>query len=304
MKDDDVRSASRTPALAVVLALFLPWVWAAFFVPVWVSITTALIALVLFPAVLGLLRPSRAAITISKEEAAQVSGKLHQCSDIADRTNDDLHDVRAQIHGVMEQTERAVLTISDCFRNITSKTNAQMEAALRLLRSTHGVPVLRGEHTDTGISIPEYVYAVEMLVNELTDELARAGAESESAAARSARLDLTRLSEAVMRRNQEVLAILDRMHTLGEEVRQDIHQIVVNLQFQDITHQKLERVKTPLLNELGRNLQAIAEETRRLYQRLFRSLVGKPAEAAPRESAAKPAEQTVMNQSGNKVELF
>lgn len=298
-------------------ALVLVWALAAAWAPPWASVLGAFIALAV-TAMLWRPLPATPAddaqddgVVLSQDEAVQVSGGLHRWSGLAKQTSQDLHQMRDQIHGVMEQTERAVLNISDCFRNITSKTNEQMENALRLLGRTHGLSVAEQDAVIKSPSFPEYVRAsgdiTERLVELIVAE--RGASEATKDAARRARREYAELASAMLKNNTEVADILARMSALSDEVRKDIYQIIVNLQFQDITHQKLQRVKTPLLDELSRGLRAVAEETHNLYCKLRRTLVGqgrKQPEAAlePIVDKAPVGRASPTSDSGNKVELF
>jgi hypothetical protein len=55
---------------------------------------------------------------------------------------------------------------------------------------------------------------------------------------------------------------------LGNEIQGDLNNIIVALQFQDITQQKLQRLKPPMLTDLTASLRAIFDETRVLSGKL------------------------------------
>src|SRR4051794_7564314 len=86
------------------------------------------------------------------------------------------------------------------------------------------------------------------------------------------------------------------------EIQKDINDIVVALQYQDITQQKLQQLKNPLLTDLMSSLRVIFDETRVLSNKLQGSgivdqaasgsfkvvtLTGSPAGTGP--AAAAPA---------------
>lgn len=299
-------------------ALLLTGVLAVAWAPTWASVLGALFALAV---IVGLWRPLPArmsetihddAVMLSKDEAVQVSGGLHRWSGLAKQTSHDLYEMREQIHGVMEQTERAVLNISDCFRNITNKTNEQMENALRLLGRTHGL-ASEQDAPAKAPSFPEYIRASGDITDRLVEMILaeRGVSDATKDAARRARREYAELGSAMLKNNAEVADILARMSALSDEVRKDIYQIIVNLQFQDITHQKLQRVKTPLLDELSRGLKAVAEETHNLYCKLRSTLIGQGRKQP--DLASEPIIDTEVpvghrtspaSESGNKVELF
>lgn len=384
----------------------MPWAWSIAFVPAWVAIASAMLALgVIALGILALrtMPPAASAVaTPVLDPAVNLHNMLHRWSGMANDTQENLTDVRAQIHGVMEQTEQAVLNLSGSFRNITTKTNEQLAYTLNLLQNTHGVTVSADyAHGGQAPSLPEYIQSAEDMLRRLAEELLRCteaaravlahenemqigdqktdrllgdaqaslarlnvlaashandeiaqqlhalGREalttSESAhqhlrAQRVGRADthknifnmaaqardvadaikqeMAQLTGNMLRKNEEVAGLVGRINALGEEVRKDIYKVIVELQFQDITHQKLERVKTPLLNELGQGLRAIAQETHLLYEKLrrsvFRSKGGhdeEPRAYVPAVKAEAPfglAAHTAATKPelGNKVELF
>lgn len=141
--------------------------------------------------------------------------------------------------------------------------------------------------------------------------------------ARTAQADVGQVTANMRNKNKEVTAILENINALGEDVKQDIYKIIMSLQFQDITQQRLEHLKNPLLSELSRHLCSITDETRVLNKKLqvpnaknglsetaFRVVGAQPKAKAepPVEQAAQTAPAAVPKQqqrtAGNDVELF
>jgi hypothetical protein len=76
---------------------------------------------------------------------------------------------------------------------------------------------------------------------------------------------------------------LKRVNDLSMEIQKDINQIIVSMQFQDITRQKLERLHKPALGAAAESLSLLSHETQALLQRdLYRAV------RAYAESAMKP----------------
>jgi hypothetical protein len=359
-----ITAINRHPKISLVAGILLPVASVIAFLPLWAGlislVTAAFSAAVLVRCLL--IRRDVDGVDGQSAGSKHVRDDLHallpRWSGMAHKTHDELHDVRSQIHGVMQQTEQAVLNISECFRNITDKTNMQMKQIVSLLQSAHGLEPRKDNDyihaSDTtldavadeivrfaGLSLniaadQENVKVVTNIANDLLlrmdavigkiISLATSEKHPMPAAAISERMgslrndadevnqlnmrmrdhlqiiqqsltrayedihnlaskamtagttikhNVARLTESEVKKNQEVISMIDHINILGEEVRQDIYKIIIDLQFQDITHQKLEHVKTPLLNELGQGLRAIAEETHILYEKLRRRFVGK-----------------------------
>jgi hypothetical protein len=87
-------------------------------------------------------------------------------------------------------------------------------------------------------------------------------------AADAARGEASRLAREMLANGHEVAETLSQIGSLGNEIQKDINDIVVALQYQDITQQKLQRLKDPLLTDLVGSLRAIFDETRVLSNKL------------------------------------
>jgi methyl-accepting chemotaxis protein len=81
-------------------------------------------------------------------------------------------------------------------------------------------------------------------------------------AAVQAKVDVSQLNIATMEKAREVTNTLEKITTLGKEVRHDINQIIIAMQYQDITHQKLEHIKSPLLAAAAGSFTETAAKTR------------------------------------------
>lgn len=87
-------------------------------------------------------------------------------------------------------------------------------------------------------------------------------------AARRAKSDVGKLAKEMLNKNQEVTESVENINNLGHELKQDIHKIIMSLQFQDITQQKLQHLKNPMLQEIGQRLDSMVKETRVLGKKL------------------------------------
>src|SRR5712671_5648820 len=105
---------NRYPNILLVAGTLLPWVWSAAFFPLWASLVS-LAATILSAAILGLLLNRNGGGFPGNQPGVQtnvgddLSALLPRWSGMAHKTHSELHDVRNQIHGVMQQTEQAVL---------------------------------------------------------------------------------------------------------------------------------------------------------------------------------------------------
>ena len=98
-----------------------------------------------------------------------------------------------------------------------------------------------------------------------------------------ARSEIDTLNEATIAQTRQIEVTLKRINDLSVEIQKDINQIIIAMQFQDITRQKLERIHKPTLGAAAESLSLLSHETQALLQRdLYRAV------RAYSESALKP----------------
>jgi methyl-accepting chemotaxis protein len=101
-----------------------------------------------------------------------------------------------------------------------------------------------------------------------TDDVIRVLAQQSRDSGRRANDQINQLTGATLKKSGEVDAALGEIGSLGERIQADINQIIIELQFQDITQQKLQRLKAPMLTELASSWLAMFEETRAFNRKL------------------------------------
>jgi hypothetical protein len=108
-------------------------------------------------------------------------------------------------------------------------------------------------------------------------------AEAARRAVETARSEIDTLNAATIEQTRQIESTLKRINDLSVDIQKDINQIIVAMQFQDITRQKLERHK-PTLGAATESLALLSHETQALLQRdLYRAV------RAYSQSAFKPA---------------
>ena len=108
-------------------------------------------------------------------------------------------------------------------------------------------------------------------------------AEAARRAVEVARKEIDTLNAATIEQTRQIEITLQRINELSVEIQKDINQIIVAMQFQDITRQKLERLHKPTLGATADSLSLLSHETQALLQRdLYRAV------RAYSESAIKP----------------
>jgi hypothetical protein len=144
-------------------------------------------------------------------------------------------------------------------------------------------------------------------------------AEAARRAVETARTEIGTLNAATIEQTRQIESTLKRINDLSVDIQKDINQIIVAMQFQDITRQKLERHK-PTLAAATESLSLLSHETQALLQRdLYRAVRAysqsafKPSggrdglESAGRkldaEGEAAP-EMDIAPESDKKVEIF
>lgn len=108
-------------------------------------------------------------------------------------------------------------------------------------------------------------------------------AEAARRAVEVARSEIGTLNAATIDQTDQIESALNRINDLSMDIQKDINQIIVSMQFQDITRQKLERVHKPALGAAADALSLLSHETKALLQRdLYRAVL------AYAQSAVKP----------------
>jgi len=98
-------------------------------------------------------------------------------------------------------------------------------------------------------------------------------AEAARRAVEVARGEIDKLNAATIEQTRQIEIMLQRINDLSMEIQQDINHIIVAMQFQDITRQKLERLHKPTLGAASESLSLLSHETRALLQRdLYRAV--------------------------------
>jgi methyl-accepting chemotaxis protein len=98
-------------------------------------------------------------------------------------------------------------------------------------------------------------------------------ADAAKRAVEVARTEITTLNCATIEQTRLIEATLNRINDLSVEIQGDINHIIVAMQFQDITRQKLERLHKPALGAAADSLSLLSHETRALLQRdLYRAV--------------------------------
>lgn len=135
-------------------------------------------------------------------------------------------------------------------------------------------------------------------------------------AASSAEDESGKLKAGMLENSRALEQTLAQISALGNEIQADINNIIVALQFQDITQQKLQRLKHPMLTDLTTSLRAIFDETRVLSSKLQTTgMVDRSGEdrrganqagiePAPEAQPPEPRPPKAKGGAGDTVEIF
>jgi len=85
--------------------------------------------------------------------------------------------------------------------------------------------------------------------------------------------DVISLTRSLEGKNREVAETVSRINEISKEIAQDVQNVVVSLQFQDITSQKLNSMLEPM-DDLRRTLYHLMQETIGLDKNLLKNLPG------------------------------
>ncbi len=173
-----------------------------------------------------------------REDFKHVDTLLDQLS-----THDSQIGMLALNSSVSATSANDVVSVNDQIRTLSLECKAHTRDIRRTLEQ------VRNQHQQTH-------GAVRQAVQQAREAAQFAGVEGE------------KLGREMLFNSQEVSETLSQIGALGNEIQKDINDIIVALQFQDITQQKLQRLKNPLLTDLLGSLRVIFDETRVLSNKL------------------------------------
>jgi methyl-accepting chemotaxis protein len=228
-------------------------------------------------------RPLPELVTAYEELAAKVSGSLQKVAESAEALEKRHETVRKDFEHIDKMLDQLgahdsqigvlalntsvkgqdVVSVSDQIRTLSLESKALTRDIRRTLEQ------VRGHSTSTHT-------AVRTSVLQAREASAYASAESQ------------KLSREMLYNSQEVAETLSQIGAIGNEIQRDINEIIVALQFQDITQQKLQRLKDPMLSDLMTALRAIFDETRSLSVKLEGSGLVEPGTEKPRGGPEAP----------------
>ena len=138
-------------------------------------------------------------------------------------------------------------------------------------------------------------------------------ADAAKRAVERAHEEIGTLNAATIEQTRQIENTLQQINALSMDIQKDINKIVVAMQFQDLTRQKLEQIHKPTLAASAEALSLLSSETRALLQRdLYKAVRAyaesaiKPADAAQPagDPASKPQAADDPGKVEKKVELF
>jgi methyl-accepting chemotaxis protein len=145
-------------------------------------------------------------------------------------------------------------------------------------------------------------------------------AEAARRAVEVARGEIDKLNAATIEQTRQIEITLQRINDVSMEIQKDINQIIIAMQFQDITRQKLERLHKPVLGAATEALALLSHETQALLQRdLYRAVraysesafqpkantrAASEADSAPFEVPEAAADTGESRAGDKKVEIF
>ena len=202
------------------------------------------------------------------EELANIQKRVTEHARVMEETIDGLRNMASQIARIALDASVAMTTQTFSARDfveMTDRIRAISAEAHELTRKTRSGLDAIGEEVRQG--------------NKRTMQVA----EAAKRAAQTAREEISTLNAATFEQTRQIEETLKHVNDLSVEIQKDINQIIVAMQFQDITRQKLERYR-PALASTGEALDALSHETHSLRQRDLYSAV-----LAYARSAIKPS---------------
>ena len=181
---------------ALVVVLFLPWVWMSFLVPPWaLAISLALVPLAAFVALALVIRDLdpeegdaagaedsvkwRKRTRLFQQVVVGLDTMLERWDTAAHVNQEKIESVADSVEEVIKLTEEAVMEISDGFRVVVGKSKEQTETAMALLQGEGGAGIL---------SLPEFIKAYETQLQNVTSHMSNFSYAAEELASHQKRV--------------------------------------------------------------------------------------------------------------------
>jgi hypothetical protein len=217
------------------------------------------------------------------DEMASHQKRVTEHAKVMEETIDGLRNMASQISrisldGSVAMTSRT-LNPRD-FVEMTDRIRAISQEAHELTRKTrHGLDAI-GDEVRAG--------------NKRTTQVAEAARRAVDVA----RSEIAVLSSATIEQTRQMESTIKRINDLSVEIQKDINHIIVAMQFQDITRQKLEGLQKPTLGAAADSLSHLSHETQALLQRdLYRAV------KAYSQSALKPRRGDIEGMEAESLKL-
>ena len=201
-------------------------------------------------------------------EIAELQKRVQEHARVMEGTIDGLRNMASQIARIALDSSVKMTSgslKSQDFVEMTDRIRAISSEAHELTRKTRSGLDAIGDDVRQG--------------NKRTSQVA----EAAKRAVALAHTEIGTLNAATIEQTRQIEITLQRINELSVDIQKDINKIVVAMQFQDLTRQKLEQLHKPTLVASAESLSLLSHETRALLQRdLYRAV------RAYSESAIRP----------------
>ena len=206
------------------------------------------------------------------EEMARHQKRIAEHAAVMDQTIDGLRDMASQISRIALDGSVAMTSQSvnpQNFIEMTDRIRGISQQAHELTRKTrHGLEAI-GDEVRTA--------------NKRTTQVA----DATRRAVEVARSEIGTLNAATIEQTKQIEQTLTRINELSVEIQKDINNIIMAMQFQDITRQKLEKLREPVIGATAESLSLLSHETRAFLQRDLYRAVRAYSESAIRPTGSK-----------------
>ncbi len=226
---------------------------------------------------------------VSLKDFIRVSDvRLNKMADEVVRVADLSMNMVRELDGVQKRTQAIDGFLADV-EKLADQTsllalNADIEAA-RLGEHGRGFAVVASEVRRLSQRSHEFSERIRQHLKEVRAGLSRTYGDmrtlsaADMAHAVQIREDVIQLTRSLEGKNREVADTVSQINALSKEIALDVQNVVVSLQFHDITSQELTRTLMPM-EELRRTLYHVMQETLHLDRDLCKSFTG-PAGGDP-----------------------
>ena len=233
-------------------------------------------------------------VKLYDERLAEVNQQLSHVSKLALEMAQHQKLVRAdtdQLEQVLDEMHSMSTKISSISLNASVAATKQEFDFKVFVEINDQVRTISGQSHELTRRARNSVDSIRTVVNRAAKQTIDAERFTREASDRSSK-ETKKLNAGILEKGRDVENALLSINDLGSKINTEIQAIIVAMQFQDITQQKLERVRGSDIGSVRQSLAGLSHETRALMQRdVYRAILSYSQSSIKPVDSQKPSDE-------------